>query len=104
MSKGLMHGSAETIEMYSVNNPDGTFYMYTISGKDSLKTNMLQYGTYQITSDSTCTEQIVKHCTNSAMNGSKILIKYRLIDDNTLLWQWKLGNYNWMTEKWSRVE
>ena len=104
LSKGLMHGSNETIGMFTVNNPDGSFYMFTISGKDSLKTTMLQYGTYEITSDSTCTEQIVKHFTNSAMNGSKCLIKFRLIDDNNLLWQWKLGNYNWMTEIWSRVE
>jgi hypothetical protein len=103
LSIGLKHGSPETIEMYSVNNPDGTFYMFTISGKDSLKTNMLQYGTYSATSDSTCTEQIVKHCTNSAMNGTKVLIRYRLLNDNTMQWQWKLDYSGWMTEIWSRV-
>ena len=104
LSKGLMHGSAETNGMFTVNNPDGTFYMYTTSGRDSLKASILQYGTYEMTSDSTCNVKILQHPTNPNMIGKTIFIKYRFIDTNTLYSQWKLDNFAWMPELWQRVK
>jgi len=104
LTHGLMHGSSETKGMFKVNNPDGTFFLFTTSGTDSTYASILQYGIYKMTSDSTCTEQIVKHSTNPAMNGSNFLIKFRFIDENTMISQWKLGNYQWISEEWSRVQ
>jgi hypothetical protein len=104
LTEGMMHGSKETTGMFKVNNPDGTFYLFLTSGSDSTYASILQYGTYKMTSDSTCIEQIVKHPTEPAMNGSTFLIKFRFIDDNTMISQWKLNNSKWFSEKWSRVQ
>jgi hypothetical protein len=104
LSKGLMHGSTKTNAMFTVNNPDGTFYMFTTNGCDSLKASILQYGTYNMTSDSTITVKILQHPTQPDMIGKTIFIKYRLIDENTLFSQWKLDNFSWMPELWYRVK
>jgi len=104
LSKGLMHGSTETNGMFTVNNPDGTFYMFTTSGGDNLKASILQYGTYKMTSDSTCTVKILQHPTSPNMVGKTIFIKYRFIDTNTMLSQWKLDDFDWMSELWQRVK
>jgi hypothetical protein len=104
LTEGMMHGTSKTTGMFTVNNPDGTFYLFTTSGKHSTFAEILQYGTYKMTSDSTCTEQIVKHNTNSAMDSTIFLIKFRFIDDNTMISQWKLGEFHWISEKWTRVQ
>lgn len=105
LSEGMLHGSDKTTGMFTVNNPDGTFYLFTTSGTVSTYASVLQYGTYEMTSDSTCTEKITKHMTNPIMDDQIILIKFRLIDENTMISQWKLGSINmeWMPEKWVRV-
>jgi hypothetical protein len=104
LADGIMHGSSETTGMFTVNNSDGTFYLFTTSGTDRTYASILQYGAYKMTSDSTCTEQIVKHNSQPAMDGSIFLIKFKLIDDNTMILQWKLGDFNWVSEKWTRVQ
>ena len=104
LTEGMMHGSIETKGMFTVNNPDGTFYLFTTSGTDSTYASILQYGIYKMTSDSTCTEQIVKHNTNPSMDGRICLIKFRFIDENTMISQWKLGDLPYFSEKWSRVQ
>ncbi|MFA6401182.1 MAG: DUF4488 domain-containing protein [Salinivirgaceae bacterium] len=104
LTDGMIHGSNRTTGMFTVNNPDGTFYLFTTSGTDSTFASILQYGTYKLTSDSTCTEQIVKHNSNPSMDGSNFLIKFRFIDENTMISQWKLGDFPYISEKWSRVQ
>jgi hypothetical protein len=104
LTGGVMHGSSATKGMFTVNNPDGTFYLFTTSGTDSTYASILQYGIYKMTSDSTCTEQIVKHITNPTMDGRIALIKFRFIDENTMILQWKLGDLPYFSEKWSRVK
>lgn len=61
------------------------------------------YGTYKITSDSTCTEHIVKHAMSPEMSGVDSLLKYKLVDENTLIVQWKNGE-KWIKESWSRLQ
>jgi len=104
LTEGVMHGSSETTGMFTVNNPDGTFYIFTTSGTDRTNASILQYGTYEITSDSTCNERIVKHNTQPSMNNTKFLIKFRFKDDNTMISQWKLGKSPWFSEEWTRVQ
>ena len=104
LSKGLIHGSPETDGMLTVNNPDGTFTMYTtVANKESGK-SFLQSGTCEMTSDSTCTVKILKHANSPDMVGATILVKFRLIDNDTMLWRWKLGGNSWMPEVWERVK
>jgi hypothetical protein len=106
---GAMTTSGELVNVrtgiYKVINPDGTFYTFITWGADgsNAPTEIGLYGTYKITSDSTCTEHIVKHATSPEMNGTDSFMKSKLVDENTLLVQWKSGE-RWVKESWSRLQ
>lgn len=104
LTKGLVHGSPDTNGMFQINNPDGTFTMYTtVSNQESGKL-FLQSGTYEMTSDSTCTVKILKHGDDQEMVGKTLLIKFRFKDSNTMLATWKLEGSAWMPEVWERMK
>jgi len=105
LSKGTVHGNSETTGMFSVYNPDGTFYMFTIGGKEQPKATMLQCGTYTLTSDSTCNQLMVKSFTmSSAGEGQKFQVRFQLVNDVTMIWKYSTNGLSWSTEVWSRVE
>ena len=104
LSKGLIHGSPETNGMFTVNNPDGTFYTYTTIGNQNSGNSFLQSGTYEMTSDSTCTVKILKHANSPDMVGAMILVKFRFEGSNTMHSLWKLERNGWMPEVWERVK
>jgi len=104
LSKGLIHGSPETDGMLTVNNPDGTFTMYTTVANQNSGNSFLQSGTYEMTSDSTCTVKILKHANSPDMIGASILVKFRFTDSNTMYSRWKLEGSGWMPEVWERVK
>lgn len=89
---------------FKIMNYDGTFYAFTTwSGKAPAM--MTLYGSYTITSDSTCIEKIVQSGVNSAMNGTTSEIRYKLIDENTLHSEYKNEVTGiWIPEVWKRVE
>ncbi len=89
---------------YKVINPDGTFYTFITWGEKK-PTQIGLYGTYIITSDSTYTEQIIQHGINPRMNGTSSELRYKMIDENTLLIEYKNEAINkWIPEIWRRVE
>jgi len=94
-----------TTGIYKVINPDSTFYMFVTwgAGGSNAPTEISFYGTYKITSDSTYIEHIVKHATSPVMNGVESSLKFKLVNENTLLVQWKKGE-RWVKESWSRVQ
>lgn len=90
---------------YKVINPDGTFFTFVTWGmKDQSKdTSIGQYGTYKITSDSTLVENIAKHIMNPNLNGKDSGIKFRFINENTIMMAWSIDNKRWVNEKWTRL-
>lgn len=104
LTKGLIHGSPETDGMLTINNPDGTFSMYTTVANQESGKSFLQSGTFEVTSDSTYTVKILKHADDQEMVGKTILVKFRFKDSNTMLTSWKLEGSAWMPEVWERIE
>jgi hypothetical protein len=106
---GMMSSSGQLVNVttgnYKVINPDSTFYTFITWGSDgsNAPTEIGLYGTYKITSDSTCTEHIVKHATSPEMSGIDSSLKFKLVNENTLLVQWKNGDI-WIKESWSRLQ
>ena len=106
---GAMTSSGELVNVttgiYKVINPDSTFYTFITwgAGGSNAPTEIGLYGTYKITSDSTCTEHIVEHATSPDMNGFDSFLKFKLVDENTLMVQWKNGE-KWIKESWSRLQ
>lgn len=89
---------------YKVINPDGTFYTFIVWG-EKRPTQIGLYGTYTITSDSTYTEKIIKHGINPRMSGTSSELRYRFLDENLLLLEYKNEALNrWIPEIWRRVE
>lgn len=101
---GAMTNTGELIKVksgnYKVINPDGT--SYTIVTWSNGYTNIGFYATYTITSDSTCTEHIIKH-NNPAMNGKDSELRFKLTDENSMIVSWKLDN-RWISESWTRLQ
>ncbi len=86
---------------YKIYNADSTYY--TIVTKSSGKNNGIgQYGTYQINSSSILTEHILKHGFNSDLDGTDLVVQYKLIKENTLFLKWQ-QNERWFIEKWIRM-
>jgi len=106
---GAMTSSGKLVNVttgnYKVINPDSTFYTFITWGAGGLNapTEISFYGTYKITSDSTYTEHIVKHAMSPEKNGVDSALKFKLVNENTLLVQWKNGE-RWIKESWSRVQ
>ncbi len=102
MSVGL-DGKLIPTGNYKFLNTDKTFYSMVFWGSFKPSTIMM-YGNYNITSDSTYVESIVKH-NNTKMSGTESELKYKLLDTNTLLIQYKNEVLNkWIPEIWKRVE
>lgn len=101
---GAMTNTGELVKVksgnYKVINPDGTSYTIITWGNGS--TTIGFYATYKITSDSTCTEHIIKHA-NPAMDGKDVAIRFRLIDENNMRMDWNLGE-RWINESWTRLQ
>lgn len=92
---------------YKVINPDGTFYTFIVWGtiRPELPTNIGLYGTYTLDSDSTYSEKIILHSMNPKMNGTSSLLRSKLINENTLLIEYKNEVANiWEQEIWRRVQ
>lgn len=90
---------------YKVINADGTFFTFVDWGIiDRTKdTTIGQYGTYEITSDSTLVEHVIKHMMDPNLNGKDGAIKFKLVNENTLMMAWSYGNTKWVNEKWTRL-
>ena len=90
---------------YKVINSDGTYFTFVTWGmRDQSKDTAIgHYGTYKTTSDSTLVEHIVKHVMYPPLNGKDSLLKFRLIDENTIIMAWSSGDKTWVDEKWSRL-
>lgn len=90
---------------YKVINADGTFYTFVSWGtRDPEKgTTIGQYGSFEIKSDSTLVEHIIKHVIDSNLSGTTGVLKYKLIDEKTLMMAWKNNNGIWVDEKWTRL-
>jgi len=89
---------------YKVLNADKTFYCFSINNLNNLNTNIIHWGSYNITSDSTFTESVTKHYAFPALDNSESLMRYKLLDENTLLMQYYNSvNKQWVPEIWVRV-
>ncbi|SHJ33225.1 protein of unknown function [Arenibacter nanhaiticus] len=90
---------------YKVINADGTYYTFITWGIEnpSKDTGIGQYGTYKVTSENTLVENIVQHTVNPMLNGKNSILKFELIDDNTLMMAWSPNTINWVKERWTRL-
>ena len=90
---------------YKVINADGTFFTFVTWGiNDPSKDTVIgQYGTYEITSDNTLVEHIIKHIINPNLNGTDGDIKFKQIDENTIIISWCSDNKIRIHEKWTRL-
>lgn len=86
---------------FKVINADGSFYTFSTYARD--KAGIGQYGTYKVTSDSTLTEIAVKHILTPSHTGKISPLKYKLIDENTLMVSWKHDETRNAKELWTRV-
>lgn len=95
---------------YKVINTDGTFYCFVIWGNkipDSSMMDISLYGTYDITSDSTYTEHIIRHKAKPLMSNTKSELRYKMMpnsSNNVVEVSFKnehLGK--WIPELWERV-
>jgi hypothetical protein len=87
---------------YKMINTDNTFF--TLKGYGT-KFSCSFYGTYQMTSDSTYTEKIIKHNLNPSMSGSESKLRFNLIDENTMALEYFDTLYKrWVPEIWVRVQ
>ena len=90
---------------YKLINPDGTFFTFVSWGtKDPKKgTTIGQYGTYEIKTDSTLVENVIKHSMNPNLSGTTGTLMYELKDEKTLMMAWKNNMGNWVNEEWTRL-
>jgi len=89
--------------IYKVLNADKTFYCFLINNNE-LNTNISHFGSYEITSDSTFTESVTRHYTSPSMDNSVSQMRFKLLDENTLLMQYYNSvNKQWVPEIWVRV-
>lgn len=86
---------------YKVFNADGTYYTFIANDINSA-TYFGLYGSYKFTTDSTFTENIVKHA-NQTLNGTKATIRYKITDENTMVLLWE-SNGRWIPEMWTRIK
>lgn len=87
---------------YKMINADSTFF--TIMGYGT-KFSCTFYGTYQMTSDSTYTEKIIKHRKDPSMSGSDSKLRFKLIDENTMALEYfDTLHERWVPEIWVRVQ
>lgn len=102
--KTLINGESLKIVTgnYKVINADGTYYTFVTWPNE---TAIAQYGSYEIESDSTLVEHIIKHVLHPSLSGKNSPIKYSLIDENTMkmAWSYNLGGNIWINEKWIRL-
>jgi len=100
------NGQAKVVRLttYKVLNADKTFYCFSINNLNNLNSNVIHFGSYNITSDSTFTESVTKHYAFPALDNSESLMRYKLLDENTLLMQYYNSvNKQWVPEIWVRV-
>ena len=86
---------------YKSINTDGTYYTFKAEGNGNTK--IIQYGSYEITTDSTYTEHVVVNRYAPLFNNRDSYIKFNLVDENTLIMAWSLDQQKWNSEKWTRV-
>jgi hypothetical protein len=86
---------------YKVINPDGTFYTFVTWNMQS--TTIGQYGSYTITSDSTLVEHIVQHAMVPKLNGKDCMVRYKIIDENTMMSAWSFDNKKWVEDRMTRL-
>jgi hypothetical protein len=86
---------------YKIINADNT--VYTLCG-ETWELVFGFYGTYQMTSDSTFTEKIIKHNLNPSMSGSESKLRFKMIDENTMaVYCFNSVLDIWEPEIWIRV-
>ena len=91
---------------YKILNPDSTFYTFVtwgVADHGRSPSTIGQYGTYEITSDSTWIEHIEEHYLYKPLSGKDGRIKYELIDENTLIMSYSYDKKKWVKEKWKRL-
>ncbi|GGF78830.1 DUF4488 domain-containing protein [Wenyingzhuangia marina] len=86
---------------YKSINTDGTYYTFNAPGNGNTK--IIQYGSYEITSDNTYIEHVITNSAVPTMSNQDSSIKFKLVDENTLIINWKLKDQRGGTEKWTRV-
>lgn len=104
----LPTGQKVTTGNYKVINADNTFYtmiVWALNGRKDKPSTIGLYGTYSIDTDSTYTEHIVESGVNPKMSNTNSQLKYKMLDENTLLIQFKNeATGKWMPEIWIRVQ
>ncbi|MEL1240586.1 DUF4488 domain-containing protein [Flavobacterium flavipallidum] len=87
---------------YKVINADGTYYTFATLPNETI---IVQYGSYEIESDSTLVEHIIENVLHPRLSGKDSPIKYNLIDENTMsvAWSYNLEGKIWLNEKWIRL-
>ncbi|MDO3693317.1 DUF4488 domain-containing protein [Wenyingzhuangia sp. chi5] len=86
---------------YKSINTDGTYYTFNTGKNGSIK--IIQYGSYEITSDNTYIEHIITNSLVPTMSNQDSFINFKLVDKNTLMINWKLNDQRGGNEKWTRV-
>ena len=92
-------------QVYKVINTDKTFFTFITSVINDPRSPSVigLYGTYEINTDSTLVEHIVKHDLNPKMTGTSVELRYKMKDKNTLMLAWKNTIGIWVNEIWTRL-
>jgi len=89
--------------IYKVINSDSTFFSFITSPTGSGLV-LTMFGSYKVTSDSTCTENVQTSLSAVNLPTKKNELRYKLVDKNTLFVQFHvLSNDTWTPEIWIRV-
>jgi hypothetical protein len=89
---------------YKVIKEDMTYYSFSINNLNNINSNVVHWGTYKITSDSTFTESVIKHYAFPALDNSESIMRFKLLDDNMLVMKYYNNvNKEWVPEVWKRV-
>ena len=90
---------------YKLINPDGTYFTFVTWGSnDPINgTTIGKYGTYEVKSDELMVEHTIKHVIVPSLSGKSGEVKYKLIDENTLMMAWQNDFKQWVNEKWTRL-
>ncbi|AIQ00471.1 DUF4488 domain-containing protein [Ornithobacterium rhinotracheale] len=91
---------------YKVINPDGTYYTFMIvapRNSDIQVPIILQYGTYELIDDTHFNEHIIDHNNPKFVNTNSQL-RYKKMDDNMILQEYKNEKGVWIPEIWRRAD
>ena len=97
--------SVAAVGSYKVINPDGTFYVFFAPKNKGGVSGIILYGNYEITSDSTYTEHIIRNLNSTNKTDSHM--KYKFLSEDVIVASFtneEVANGREIKEIWVRMK